>query len=98
MNVAQFQVSSGIFSPGSNFKDRYIPDYKTLAKLVSHLRGLGLKIVLVQGTYDMVHIGHARYLEEARRQGDVLIVGVDSDEKVRARKGPTRPVVPASER
>jgi D-beta-D-heptose 7-phosphate kinase/D-beta-D-heptose 1-phosphate adenosyltransferase len=46
----------------------------------------------------MVHIGHARYLESAKRHGDILIVGVDSDEKVRARKGPERPVVPEEER
>jgi cytidyltransferase-like protein len=46
----------------------------------------------------MVHIGHARYLEIAKKHGDVLIVGVDSDEKVRHRKGPDRPVVPQDER
>ena len=46
----------------------------------------------------MVHIGHARYLEEARRHGDFLIVGVDSDKKIKARKGPERPVVPQAER
>jgi len=46
----------------------------------------------------MVHVGHARYLEEAKRHGDILIVGVDSDKKVKARKGPERPVVPEAER
>lgn len=56
------------------------------------------KIVLTQGTYDLVHIGHARYFQKARSYGDFLIVGVDSDEKVRARKGPDRPVVPEEER
>ena len=42
----------------------------------------------------MLHIGHARYFENAKRHGDILVVGVDSDEKVRERKGPERPVVP----
>jgi len=46
----------------------------------------------------MVHIGHGRYLQDARNLGDVLIVGVDSDAKIRHRKGPDRPVVPQEER
>ncbi len=91
-------INKGIFGLESNFNHRYISDYKKLAKLIEHCKGLGLKIVLTQGTYDMLHIGHARYFEEAKRHGDLLIVGVDSDEKVRARKGPERPVVPQAER
>ena len=54
--------------------------------------------MLTQGTYDMVHVGHGRYLQEAKKRGDVLIVGVDSDEKVRQRKGVGRPIVPEEER
>ena len=46
----------------------------------------------------MIHSGHARYFEAARKRGDILFVGVDSDEKVRDRKGPDRPVVPEDER
>src|SRR5688572_3071996 len=56
------------------------------------------KVVLTQGTYDLVHIGHARYFQKAKSYGDFLIVGVDSDEKVKVRKGPDRPVVPEDER
>ncbi len=66
--------------------------------LIAKYRKQGKKIVLTQGSFDMVHIGHARYCEEAKKYGDVLIVGVDSDEKVRHRKGPDRPVVPQEER
>jgi D-beta-D-heptose 7-phosphate kinase/D-beta-D-heptose 1-phosphate adenosyltransferase len=91
-------TNGGIFGLGSNFKDRFIPDYKVLKETVEHCKGLGLKIVLTQGTYDMVHIGHSRYFEEAKKHGDLLVVGVDSDKKVKARKGPDRPVVPQSER
>ena len=69
-----------------------------LAKKVKELRSQGLRIALTQGTWDLVHIGHARYIQEAKMTADVLIVGVDSDEKVRARKGPDRPVVPQEER
>jgi len=91
-------TSGGIFGLGSNFQDRFIPDYVKLAEIINHCRGLGVKIVLTQGTYDMVHIGHARYFEEAKKHGDLLVVGVDSDKKVRNRKGPDRPVVPQEER
>ena len=91
-------TNGGIFAQGSNFKDRFVPDYKRLRQLSEHFRGIGLKIVLTQGTYDMVHIGHARYFEEAKKHGDLLIVGVDSDKKVRIRKGPDRPLVPQEER
>lgn len=88
----------GIFSPNANFSSRLFTDYADIKKLVHHCRGLGWRIVLTQGTYDMVHIGHARYLELAKRKGDFLVVGIDSDEKVRSRKGPERPVVPEAER
>ncbi len=98
MKKNELTLSKAIFGHESNFKDRFIKDYNRIRHLVGHFRGLGCKIVLTQGTYDMVHIGHARYLEEAKRHGDFLIVGVDSDEKVRARKGPDRPVVPQEER
>jgi cytidyltransferase-related domain len=59
---------------------------------------MGLKIVLTSGTYDLFHVGHAEYLDRAKQLGDLLIVGVDSDAKVRQRKGPHRPVVPEKER
>ena len=91
-------IGVGIFGAGSNFNQRWIRDDMQLKKLVENCKGLGLKIVLTSGTYDMVHIGHARYFEEAKKHGHILIVGVDSDEKVRARKGPERPVVPQEER
>src|SRR5690348_16107521 len=98
MNEDNLTISKGIFGLASNFTHRYIADYKKLKTLIDHCKGLGLRIVLTQGTYDMVHIGHARYFEEAKKHGDILVVGVDSDEKVRARKGPERPVVPQEER
>lgn len=91
-------TNGGVFGLGSNFRDRFIPDFNKLKKTIDHCRGLGIKIVLTQGTYDMAHIGHARYFEEAKKHGDLLVVGVDSDKKVKARKGPDRPVVPQEER
>jgi D-beta-D-heptose 7-phosphate kinase/D-beta-D-heptose 1-phosphate adenosyltransferase len=75
-----------------------ILDNKKLNEIIGHCKGLGLKIVLTQGSWDMIHIGHARYMQEAKKYGDLLVVGVDSDEKIRSRKGPERPIVPQNER
>ncbi len=87
-----------ILSPGSSLAHRFISDYKELDKLVRNLKETGYKIVLTQGVYDLIHEGHAAYLEAAKSLGDILIVGVDSDELTRKRKGPDRPIVPELER
>lgn len=79
-------------------KGRTINELKQLEDMVSALRTIGARIVLTQGTFDFIHIGHFLYLEKARSFGDILFVGVDSDEKVRARKGPERPIVKEDER
>lgn len=78
--------------------DRIIKSYKDAGTFAMHCKGLGLKVVLTQGAWDMVHVGHARYLEMAKKHGNVLIVGVDEDKKIKHRKGPDRPVVPEDER
>lgn len=87
-----------ILSPGSILDHRFIPDYKELDKIVKTFKQMGYRVVLTQGVYDLIHEGHAAYLESAKSQGDVLIVGVDSDELTRKRKGPERPIVPQKER
>ena len=56
------------------------------------------RIGLVMGSWDQCHIGHIRYLKRAKEECDYLIVGVDSDEKIRKRKGPNRPLIPEDER
>jgi len=91
-------INAGIFGDNTCFEQRYVSDVEKLGELVQYWKKLGLRIVLTSGTFDLFHIGHAQYLERAKALGDVLIVGVDSDEKVRARKGPQRPVVPENER
>jgi D-beta-D-heptose 7-phosphate kinase/D-beta-D-heptose 1-phosphate adenosyltransferase len=58
----------------------------------------GRRVVFTNGVFDILHPGHVRYLAEARRQGDTLIVAINSDRSVRAIKGPTRPVHPEAER
>lgn len=90
--------SSKLFEDASNFELRYVADYSRLGQMADSLRDLGQKIVLTSGSFDILHEGHSLYLEAARASGDFLIVGVDSDEKVRQRKGPHRPAVPEMER
>jgi glycerol-3-phosphate cytidylyltransferase len=58
----------------------------------------GRRLVFTNGVFDVLHIGHVRYLQQARQLGDLLLVGVNSDESVRSLKGPTRPINPAGER
>ena len=69
--------------------------------LRNHLEDLKLKrkkIVFTNGCFDLLHIGHIRYLEEAKALGDILVVGVNSDSSVRRLKGPQRPITPLEER
>ena len=98
MSPVANHVWKDIFGPGSQFNCRWVKTYEELAEKVIALRKLNQRIVLTMGTFDILHIGHFRYLEKAKEHGDVLIVGVDSDEKVKRRKGPTRPVVSHDER
>lgn len=91
-------VSNSLFADASNFEQRFVEDYGKIETTVNALRTLGFKIVLTSGSFDIIHEGHSMYLEAARQFGDFLIVGLDSDEKIRARKGENRPVVPQMER
>jgi D-beta-D-heptose 7-phosphate kinase/D-beta-D-heptose 1-phosphate adenosyltransferase len=69
-----------------------------LLKIVRNLRTKGKRIVFTNGCFDLLHIGHVRYLEKAKALGDVLVVGVNSDSSVRKLKGPKRPILPEEER
>jgi D-beta-D-heptose 7-phosphate kinase/D-beta-D-heptose 1-phosphate adenosyltransferase len=66
-----------------------------LRKIVERVKREGQRVVFTNGCFDLLHIGHIRYLQHAKRCGDVLIVGVNSDTSVRALKGERRPIVPA---
>jgi len=65
---------------------------------VAIARKHGARIVLANGCFDILHVGHIRYLEGAKGLGDVLVVGINSDEQVRLQKGAGRPFVPERER
>jgi rfaE bifunctional protein nucleotidyltransferase chain/domain len=69
-----------------------------LLERVAELRRAGRKIAFANGHFDMLHVGHLRYLQGARDEGDVLVVGINDDDSVRRLKGPGRPIMPAGER
>jgi rfaE bifunctional protein nucleotidyltransferase chain/domain len=69
-----------------------------LRNRVRALQAEGRKIAFANGHFDLLHVGHLRYLRAARAEGDALVVGLNDDDSVARLKGPGRPVVPASER
>jgi rfaE bifunctional protein nucleotidyltransferase chain/domain len=71
---------------------------KQLVGTVRKLQQAGSKVVFTNGCFDLIHVGHIRYLREARLLGDALVVAVNSDASVRAIKGPSRPLQPEAER
>ena len=75
-----------------------ILSWEALKNEVERRRGEGQKIAFTNGCFDILHVGHVRYLEEARKTGDFLILALNSDASVRAIKGEKRPLVPEQER
>ena len=69
-----------------------------LIQRITSAKESGARIVFANGCFDVLHVGHVRYLAGARELGDILIVGVNSDEQVAIQKGVGRPVLPATER
>jgi D-glycero-beta-D-manno-heptose 1-phosphate adenylyltransferase len=75
-----------------------IVDREELKRRVESWRQCGDKITLANGCFDLIHVGHVRYLHAAKQLGGRLVVGVNSDESVRQLKGKGRPLMPAEER
>jgi rfaE bifunctional protein nucleotidyltransferase chain/domain len=73
-------------------------DTAALRRFVRDARAAGKRLVFTNGVFDILHPGHLRYLQAARRHGDALIVGLNSDASVRRNKGPERPINPQAER
>jgi rfaE bifunctional protein nucleotidyltransferase chain/domain len=80
-----------------SFRDKIIP-WDRLPAWRDALRAAGKKLVVTNGCFDLLHLGHVTYLERARQQGDALLVGVNSDAAVRQLKGRERPVNPELDR
>ncbi len=73
----------------------------SLSEVIDRLavaRSLGQRVALANGVFDLLHVGHVRYLEAAKAMADILVVAVNSDASTRANKGEGRPVIPQSER
>lgn len=79
-------------------KDKIVTDRKSLAAILAALRASGKVVVLTNGVFDLLHVGHTRCLEDARSRGDLLVVAVNTDKSAEALKGKGHPIVPIAER
>lgn len=75
-----------------------IKTLEQIRKIAAELKSKGKKIVTTNGCFDVLHIGHIRYLRNAKKLGDVLIIGLNTDSSVKQYKGDKRPLVPEDER
>ncbi len=82
----------------TRFADYKIASLPIVGERVSGARSSGYRIALANGCFDVLHVGHVRYLNAARDQADQLVVAVNGDASVRRLKGPGRPVMPSAER
>ena len=96
-----------IIKSSATFEDRFVPEHEVLVRLIGALRSMGCTIGFVTGVWDLIHIGHVKYIQRGKEEvaklypnSDhiIMVVGVDSDQFTRERKGPNRPVVPEDER
>ncbi len=79
-------------------KDKVVTDRRSLTLILNGLRASGKTVILTNGVFDLMHVGHVRYLEDARSRGDYLVVAVNSDSSALTLKGKGRPVLPVAER
>lgn len=77
---------------------RKIKTHKALKRIISRLKAKGKIIVFTNGCFDLLHYGHVKYLEDAKRKGDILVVAINSDASVRRIKGSRRPIVKEKDR
>lgn len=84
-----------LFEP---FRKKIVLDYQVLGKIAEGYQAAGHRVVLTIGSWDALHIGHVRYLIQARSRGDIVIVGLDSDRAIKLYKGELRPLIPEHER
>lgn len=79
-------------------KDKVVKELRSLAAILKGVRASGKTVVLTNGVFDILHVGHLRYLEDAKSRGDFLVVAVNNDKSAEAIKGKGHPLVPAAER
>ena len=86
------EISAYESSLHQSTSDVHIKSHDEIAIIAQRLKKEGKTVVFTNGCFDILHLGHVKYLQEAKSYGDVLIVGLNTDESVRVLKGPTRPV------
>ncbi len=91
----ELQEAAARLHPDGDLKIRTAP---VLARLLEQERQRGKKIVFTNGCFDLLHVGHVKYLQKARQLGDLLVLGLNSDASVRRLKGPKRPLIGEEER
>jgi rfaE bifunctional protein nucleotidyltransferase chain/domain len=79
-------------------KDKIFSDRRSLQAILAGLKASGKVVVLTNGVFDLLHVGHTRYLEDARSRGDLLVVAINSDKSAESLKGKGHPMLPADER
>jgi D-beta-D-heptose 7-phosphate kinase/D-beta-D-heptose 1-phosphate adenosyltransferase len=75
-----------------------IAKFEKISSDLAALKSQNKKIIFTNGCFDLLHVGHVRYLQEAKKLGDILVIGVNSDASVKRLKGPTRPVQSEADR
>jgi rfaE bifunctional protein nucleotidyltransferase chain/domain len=98
LNNPQSEIEMAHSTDDQRKSNAPILDRNSLISRVAIARKHGARIILANGCFDILHVGHIRYLEGAKALGDLLVVGVNSDEQVRAQKGEGRPLMPQHER
>jgi len=78
--------------------NKKIKNIKAIKSIVARLKTRRKKVVFTNGCFDILHVGHIRYLKKAKSLGDILVVGLNTDRSVREIKGEKRPIVPQDER
>jgi len=96
--VSKSELLHQIRKESARYDAEKLVDLEQLKRIIEALKKQGKVIVWTNGCFDLMHVGHILYLQRARMQGDVLVVGLNSDSSVRESKGPTRPIVEESQR
>jgi rfaE bifunctional protein nucleotidyltransferase chain/domain len=79
-------------------RNKKLQNIRAIKRIIAGLKAMRKRIVFTNGCFDILHVGHIRYLRKARSLGDVLVVGLNTDRSVKAIKGEKRPIVPQAER
>jgi D-beta-D-heptose 7-phosphate kinase/D-beta-D-heptose 1-phosphate adenosyltransferase len=96
--ISKDEMLAGLASNGETSQGEKICSREALLKRVAHWRLAGQRIVFTNGCFDLLHVGHLAILEQAKREGDYLVVALNTDRSVRALKGANRPVIAEDER